>query len=141
MSGVGRVAALAAVVAVSGFVRNVVHDSAGSAILAEAGAAIEIAGCSFEGNRRDGSEPEPSGVVTVASRVFAMHGSVFAGRAEGPAVYGTELGLGSRIDGNTVVLRDAGNATRVRYCWGESPVCTVFDGSGLPAGPFEEPIR
>ena len=47
----------------------------------------------------------------------------------------------SRIDGNTVVLRDAGNATRVRYCWGESPVCTVFDGSGLPAGPFEEAIR
>jgi sialate O-acetylesterase len=47
----------------------------------------------------------------------------------------------SRIDGNTVVLPEAGNATRVRYCWGESPVCTVFDGSGLPAGPFEEAIR
>jgi sialate O-acetylesterase len=47
----------------------------------------------------------------------------------------------SRIEGNTVVLRDAGNATRVRYCWGESPVCTVFDGSGLSAGPFEEAIR
>jgi sialate O-acetylesterase len=47
----------------------------------------------------------------------------------------------SRIDGSTVVLRDAGNATRVRYCWSDSPVCTVFDGSGLPAGPFEEAIR
>ena len=47
----------------------------------------------------------------------------------------------SRIDGNTIVLSEAGNATRVRYCWGESPVCTVFDGSGLPAGPFEEAIR
>jgi sialate O-acetylesterase len=47
----------------------------------------------------------------------------------------------SRIDGNTVVLPAAGNATRVRYCWGDSPVCTVFDGSGLPAGPFEEAIR
>jgi sialate O-acetylesterase len=27
--------------------------------------------------------------------------------------------------------------TRVRYCWADSPVCTLFDGSGLPAGPFE----
>jgi hypothetical protein len=28
-------------------------------------------------------------------------------------------------------------AARVRYCWGDSPVCTLFDRSGLPAGPFE----
>ena len=27
--------------------------------------------------------------------------------------------------------------TRVRYCWADSPVCTLFDASGLPAGPFE----
>jgi len=47
----------------------------------------------------------------------------------------------SRIERSTVVLPDAGNATRVRYCWGDSPVCTVSDGSGLPAGPFEEAIR
>ena len=26
---------------------------------------------------------------------------------------------------------------RVRYCWADSPVCTLFDRSGLPAGPFE----
>jgi sialate O-acetylesterase len=25
---------------------------------------------------------------------------------------------------------------RVRYCWADSPVCTLYDGSGLPAGPF-----
>ncbi len=31
-------------------------------------------------------------------------------------------------------------ATRVRYCWADSPVCTLFDGAGLPAGPFELPI-
>jgi len=47
----------------------------------------------------------------------------------------------SHIDGGTVVLRDAGNATRVRYAWGESPVFTLRDASGLPAGPFELPIR
>ncbi len=26
---------------------------------------------------------------------------------------------------------------RVRYCWADSPICTLFDRSGLPAGPFE----
>jgi len=39
-----------------------------------------------------------------------------------------------------VLLRDpAGRSglTRVRYCWSESPVCTLHDESGLPAGPFE----
>jgi len=27
--------------------------------------------------------------------------------------------------------------TRVRYCWADSPICTLYDESGLPAGPFE----
>jgi sialate O-acetylesterase len=27
--------------------------------------------------------------------------------------------------------------TRVRYCWADSPICTLYDSSGLPAGPFE----
>ena len=40
-----------------------------------------------------------------------------------------------------VTLPDAGNATRVRYCWGDSPVCTLSDGSALPAGPFEMAIQ
>ena len=39
------------------------------------------------------------------------------------------------------VLLNAGNATRVRYAWGESPVCSVYDDSGLPAGPFEVAVR
>ncbi|MBV9548103.1 MAG: 9-O-acetylesterase [Alphaproteobacteria bacterium] len=44
------------------------------------------------------------------------------------------------ISGNGVTLAKAGNATRVRYCWGDAPVCTLYDTSGLPAGPFEVPI-
>ena len=44
------------------------------------------------------------------------------------------------IKGNSIVLANAGNATRVRYCWGDSPVCTLYDTSGLPAGPFEQKI-
>ncbi|CAD0364524.1 sialate O-acetylesterase [Xanthomonas hortorum] len=32
------------------------------------------------------------------------------------------------------------DATRVRYCWADSPVCTLYDRRGLPAGPFELPV-
>ena len=31
-------------------------------------------------------------------------------------------------------------ATRVRYCWADSPVCTLYDGTRLPATPFEVTI-
>jgi sialate O-acetylesterase len=37
-------------------------------------------------------------------------------------------------------VRAAPAPTRVRFCWGDSPVCTLYDKSGLPAGPFEMPI-
>jgi sialate O-acetylesterase len=45
------------------------------------------------------------------------------------------------LAGDTVTLPDAGNATRLRYCWGDSPICTLSDGSALPAGPFEVTIQ
>jgi len=44
------------------------------------------------------------------------------------------------VDGNRVVLAADAAATRVRYCWADSPICTVSDAS-LPATPFELPIR
>ena len=49
----------------------------------------------------------------------------------------------ARIDGTRVWLStpSAAAVTRVRYCWADSPVCTLFDGSGLPAGPFEITIH
>jgi sialate O-acetylesterase len=49
----------------------------------------------------------------------------------------------AQIRGNTVVLHaaSAAAATRVRHCWADGPVCTLFDGAGLPAGPFEIPIQ
>jgi len=45
----------------------------------------------------------------------------------------------AEIDGRQVHLRAEMErpATRVRYCWADSPVCTLYDGAGLPAGPFE----
>ena len=45
-----------------------------------------------------------------------------------------------RFDRVTLAAPGAHAATRVRYCWADSPVCTLFDGAGLPAGPFELPI-
>jgi sialate O-acetylesterase len=44
------------------------------------------------------------------------------------------------IHGNQVVLHASMptvSITRVRYCWADSPICTLYDGSGLPAGPFQ----
>lgn len=50
---------------------------------------------------------------------------------------------GARIDGPDRVMLSAptaNTATRVRFCWGDSPICTLSDGSGLPATPFEAAI-
>ena len=45
----------------------------------------------------------------------------------------------AHLDGAKVELSEEGGpwARRVRYCWADSPVCTLFDGARLPAGPFE----
>jgi sialate O-acetylesterase len=45
----------------------------------------------------------------------------------------------AKIDGTRVTLATANGSapTRVRYCWANSPICTLFDASGFPAGPFE----
>jgi sialate O-acetylesterase len=49
----------------------------------------------------------------------------------------------SRIEGVDVLLSipDGFLPTRVRYCWADSPVCTLYDASGLPVGPFELQIE
>lgn len=45
----------------------------------------------------------------------------------------------AEIRGHDVILNAplTTPATRVRYGWADSPVVTLFDGAGLPAGPFE----
>jgi sialate O-acetylesterase len=49
----------------------------------------------------------------------------------------------ARVDGTSVLLLipSGTSPTRVRYCWADSPVCTLFDRSGLPAAPFEMRLR
>ena len=48
----------------------------------------------------------------------------------------------AEIRGNRVALQasNAAQATRIRYCWADSPVCTLYDADGMPAGPFEFPL-
>lgn len=47
------------------------------------------------------------------------------------------------IESNIVVLRapDPAAIMRVRYCWGDAPVCNLYDAAGSPAGPFEMAVR
>jgi sialate O-acetylesterase len=50
--------------------------------------------------------------------------------------------VSAALEANEVVIGDDGApATRVRYCWGDGPLCNLHDRSGLPAGPFELSIR
>ena len=48
----------------------------------------------------------------------------------------------ARAAGSTATLAAGGGpASRVRFCWGDSPVCNLYDRGGLPAGPFELQVR
>lgn len=46
-----------------------------------------------------------------------------------------------RVDGDALVLPAPGAAQRVRFCWGDSPVCNLYGPDGLPAVPFELDVR
>ena len=43
------------------------------------------------------------------------------------------------LQSNQVILDASGvpDPRRVRFCWGDAPLCNLYDKSGLPAGPFE----
>jgi sialate O-acetylesterase len=47
------------------------------------------------------------------------------------------------IEGTAVILRtpDPASVQRVRYCWGDAPVCNLYDAAGLPAVPFEVSVE
>jgi sialate O-acetylesterase len=49
----------------------------------------------------------------------------------------------AQIKGNRVLLSggNAASATRVRFCWADSPVCTLYDEARLPAGPFQMQVE
>ena len=43
----------------------------------------------------------------------------------------------AELAGSQVKLAADATTTRVRYLWADSPICTLFDASGVPPGPFE----
>lgn len=45
--------------------------------------------------------------------------------------------------GGKLLLSDSAvaDATRVRFCWADSPLCNLYDNTGLPVGPFEIAIQ
>ena len=101
----------------------------------------------------------PSGAVPVAARREGDNIAVtFRDATGGLIAYGASGPIGfelcgaaprscryvdARIDGERVLLRtdDALAVAKVRYCWADSPVCTLYDGARLPAGPFEIEVQ
>lgn len=70
----------------------------------------------------------------------------FSGVPTGFELCGTERGscwfVPATLGKESVTLPLGGRtATRVRYCWGDSPVCNLTDGSRLPVTPFELAIH
>lgn len=81
----------------------------------------------------------PFGQITGTLAAYSGRPNAFelCGPAAGSCRYAD-----ARIDGATVVVKaDAVDATRIRYCWGDSPTCTLTDASGLPVTPFELAIK
>jgi sialate O-acetylesterase len=105
-----------------------------------------------------GEKLPPSGPVPLSARregeaIVVSFGDV----GNGLVAYGADTAVGfelcgaepgtcryasAQIRGNEVLLRPASATpvSRVRYGWADSPVVTLFDGAGLPAGPFEIPV-
>ena len=107
-----------------------------------------------------GEPVAPSGPIALGATRSGDHVAVeFGGVTGGLVAYSHESPIGfelcgdtpqtcrfadSAIDGTRVVLtvpRDVTAPTHVRYGWADSPVCTLFDRSGLPAGPFNMVIH
>jgi sialate O-acetylesterase len=95
--------------------------------------------------------PQPDGatrngsVVTV--RFNGINGKLAAVNAAQPI--GFELCADTcrfavaTIDGDSVRLTvpEGMTPTRVRYCWADGPVCTLYDTSRIPAVPFEMGVK
>ncbi len=99
------------------------------------------------------SGPVPAAVERQGDRVVIR----FTGITGGLVAYGNHRPIGfelcgpdqascrfvdASLSGDSVTLSVGdGPATRVRYGWADSPICNLYDGSGLPAGPFEMGVK
>jgi sialate O-acetylesterase len=105
------------------------------------------------GAKQSRSGAEPIAAKREGQRVTIRFGSVekalvaySAGAPTGFELCGLERGscrfVSATLEGDSVGIDLGGRtAARVRYCWGDSPVCNLYDGSGLPVTPFELAIQ
>ena len=106
------------------------------------------------GEKISPSGPVPLAAERTADGVVVTFGDVeqhlLAYGAPGPVGFelcGAEVGscryASAELQGSRVLLRAPAVSapTRVRYCWADSPICTLYDAVPLPAGPFEIPVR
>ena len=106
------------------------------------------------GETQSASGPVPRSAVHSGDRVDvrfdAIDGALLtysASRAIGFELCGAEQGSCRFVDSQVapdIISLDASairDATRVRFCWADAPLCNLYDRSGLPAGPFEIAIE
>lgn len=83
--------------------------------------------------RRDGAE-----VVVTLDQPAVVYG---AARPIGFELCDTTCRfVDATVEGATVRLLGAANATKIRYAWADSPIINLFGATGLPATPFELPL-
>jgi sialate O-acetylesterase len=72
------------------------------------------------------------GLVAKGSAASTLSGFEVAGEDQ------KFVGAEAKIDGDTVVVRNAGVPlpVAVRYAWGMNPSCNLYNRAGLPASPF-----
>lgn len=106
-----------------------------------------------------GDPAPPSGPMPVSAQRQGANITVVFGDVTGRLIaYSASRPIGFELCGSTpssceyadaeiqkdrVILSgaNAAAATRVRYCWADSPVCTLFDEARLPAGPFQVEVQ
>ncbi len=91
---------------------------------------------------------EPGGVVVTFGDVEGRLMTYSSAQAIGFELCGSAREscrfVSAKMDATRAILPLAtvdAPATRVRFCWGDSPLCNLSDGTGLPVGPFEIPIK
>jgi sialate O-acetylesterase len=90
---------------------------------------------------------EPGRVVVTFGDVVGQLVTYSASQAIGFELCGAATAscrfASATVEADHVVIPTGGGPapSRVRFCWGASPLCNLSDASGLPAGPFELVIR
>ena len=105
------------------------------------------------GEQLEDSGPEPTGVTRLADRVIVEYAHARTGLivqgSNRPA--GFEICDGANrchfvdatVKGSRIELQSLKLPlhAHLRYAWSDSPVCNLYNTAGLPAVPFDIPIR